>query len=250
MPGENEELLTTDAAEGADATADAAAGAAEAQKTEAAEAKTLAAEVKALKAQVAEKDDAVRYWHGEAKKGAKAEPKADEPDEDEKIDLLDVIGTKGTKGLTAVLRKAGFVSAAEVDQKVEQRTAQVVRESKLVQEFPELSDDKSEFFKATAVEFGKLQRDGMPKAIAMEQAARNVRLAEYEAGTATPAAKTKDPEAERQRRIKAQGGDRGTRRSGTEDSDALSDDQKTILAGMRVSEKDFREQTQAMKARR
>jgi hypothetical protein len=214
---------------------DAAAAAAEAAKNQP-DAKALQKEIETLRSQVSEKDEAVRYWHGEAKKGA--QPKAETPAEDEdKTDLLDLIGTKGAKGLTEFLSKKGFVSGAEVDQRVQQRASEMLRESKLVEEYPDLSDRETPFFKATAVEYNKLVKAGVPKALATEQAARNARLAELEAGAGGGGSDKPKPnaEAERQRRIKAQAGDKGRRGSTREDDpDTVTELEKEVCEAMGV----------------
>jgi hypothetical protein len=223
---------------GAASGAEGEAAAAAAAKEDAPDAKALAAEVERLRGQVAEKEEAVRFWHGEAKKTApKSAATPETPDEDEdKTDLLDLIATKGAKGLTGFLAKKGFVSGDEVDRRVNERATQMVRESKLIEEFPELSDQKSEFFKSTAVEYRELVNQGVPKQVAMGLAAKNVRLAALEAGEGdTKKTPKPDAEAERVRRIKAQGGDKGRKGADREESDELTPMQREIADAMGVS---------------
>lgn len=196
----------------------------------------------------------MQYWHGEVvkAKGATRLPSETEPDPEDDPDLLELVAGKGGLGkLTKVLEKKGFVSGAEVDRRVDQRAAQMVREGKLIDQYPDLADKESDFFKQTAVEYGKLTSAGMPKGLAMEQAAKNVRLAEFEAnGGAAPLPKAADAEAERQRRIRAQGGDKGRRTQQTETVDTVSDDDKTVAAAMGISEKDFLESRKSLGVRR
>lgn len=213
----------------------AAAAAAEAAKNQP-DAKALQAEVEKLRTQVSEKDEAVRYWHGQAKQGAA--PKVEAPaEEEDKTDLLDLIATKGAKGLKDFMAKSGFVSAADVDARVNERAGQMLRESKLVEEFPDLSDKETPFFKATAKEYNALVKLGVPKGVAMEQAAKNARLAELEAGAGGGGSDKPKPnaEAERQRRIKAQAGDKGRRGSTREDDpDTVTELEKEVCEAMGV----------------
>jgi hypothetical protein len=198
----------------------------------------LAAEVARLTAENKEKDEAARYWHGLVKAGTK-EPAKEKPAEaEDDTDLLDLITTKGPKGLKDWIGKQGYVSKDEVDAKVESRAQQVVREAELVGEFPDLRDDKSEFFKETAVEYGNLVKQGVPSGVAMGLAARLVDgRTTAAAGSAAPTKEEK--EAARVARIKAQGGDKTRRGAATEGDEALTSEQETVLAGMGLSKADF-----------
>ena len=203
--------------------------------------KALAAEIAALKTQVAEKDEAVRFWHGKAKEGAAAPaPKGAAADETDETDLLDLIGTKGAKGLDDLLAKRGYVKSVDVDAKVNERATQMTREAALVSEYPDLADDSTPFFKDTAKEYGELLKQGMPKALAMQTAAERTELARLRGGgEKTP--KGDAAEAERVRRIKAQSGDKTRRPAGGEEpGDELTSDQRTAAAAMGVSEADFK----------
>ena len=70
---------------------------------------------------------------------------------------------KGPKAITALIKKEGFVNAAEVAEiarKVARRTVDVERtkittDNRLMTKFPELADNTSELFKATAEEYRK-----------------------------------------------------------------------------------------------
>ncbi len=184
----------------------------------------------------------MRYWHGQAKAAPKAEAAETPAESGEEPDLLDMIGNKGGgKKLAAYLAKQGFVSGADVDKRVDERAAQMVRESKLVEQFPDLSDNSSAFFKDTAKEYGRLIKDGMPKPLAMEQAARNVRLTQLESGDdAVAVPKKKQEEAERLRRVKAQGGDKGQRSAPNTENEDLTAEQKQICAAMGISEENYK----------
>jgi hypothetical protein len=244
-----EEQLVQDPAlvEGAD-DPEAAAAAAAADKGP--DVKALAAENAALKQQVQEKDEAVRFWHGEAKKTAAPAKGAPAAETEDDTDLLDLIGTKGAKGLDEHLAKRGYVKSSEVDKRVEERAGQFTREARLVEEFPDLADDTSEFFKDTAKEYGRLQQQGVPKGLAMEQAANNVELRRLREG-GEPKPKAADPEAERQRRIKAQAGDKGRRAAAaSETTDVLSAEDRQVMAGMKLTEKEFLDARKALKAGR
>lgn len=218
--------------------------AAAAETARAAQLQTLNEEIARLKTSVGEKDEAVRYWHGQVKgaKPAAAAAATVDADEDDP-DMLDLIGTKGgAKKLTEFLARKGFVSKKEVEEQVNARADTLVRESRTVERFPELRDTESDFFKATVTEYGSLLKQGIPQGVAMEQAARNVRLVELEAGgEGAPVKKGKPEDAietERLRRVKVQSGDKGRRAAAASEEDTVDADTAAIWKAMGVSEKD------------
>jgi hypothetical protein len=211
-------------------------------------------EVAALKAQVADltgkaaqADEFKRtaeFWHGKATAAAPAPaPKTGDAAEDEdEQDLLEIITSKGAKGLDQLLKKRGFVSAAEVSTMVNSKASQIHAEGELVKQFPELGDANSEFFKATAQAYGVLKQEGVPEARAMVLAAKQTALDFITAGKMkTPgqvAEETKaTKEAARLARIAAQAGDRDNRRTAGEDDEAdteLNDAQRRVALSMLV----------------
>ena len=171
----------------------------------------LQAQIDALKAEAAasaarakEQEDSARYWHEEAKKKpAAAEVKAPSAEEDTE-DPIELLSKGGSAALDKLLEKRGFVKADAVNSTVEARAQQLVIEANLAKQFPEITDQKSEFFQQTSTEYAALVKQGVPHIVAMQQAPKNVRLAQIEAGTyKTPAEK-----ADREARAAAAGGDK------------------------------------------
>ena len=199
----------------------------------AAEVAALKAELETSKAQAAEQERTARFWYDKAKEGTET-PAPAAAAEDPEPDVLDLITSKGAKGLAAMLKKQGFVSAAEVDAKVNEKAAQITSEAQLLKEYPELGDPKSEFFQATAGFYGELKKEGVPERTAMKLAAQQARLAGIESGKIqTPAQKTAADAAkraeERAARAAAGAGDRGRRGATEEDDDTPTDDERRAI---------------------
>jgi hypothetical protein len=192
-------------------------------------------EIDDLRAQLSESQRGMQYWYEKVSGGGEPAPAKPAADADADVDVLDLITTKGLKGLDEVLAKRGFARQTDVDAKVEARAQQLVKETQLVGQYPELKDPKSEFFKSTAAHYGQLKKQGVGEALAMEIAAQRTRLELLESGKAeTPAQRKKkdddQKEADRRARIAAQAGDRGNRApEGSEDDDTVTpDEQKSI----------------------
>jgi hypothetical protein len=195
------------------------------------------AELEAAKATAAEHQNTAKYWYDKSLAAKPAAPAAAAAVEE--IDLLDLITSRGEKGLKEYLKKQGFVSADEVDAKVNDKASQLTGEAQLVKEYPDLADQKSEFFKATAGFYGELKKEGVPERVAMRMAAKEAKLAGIESGTIkTPAQKTADDKATREEERRARGaagaGDHGGRTSADEDDDTASPDE--LLAIKRLAE--------------
>ena len=185
------------------------------------------------KQRATEQETNARYWHEEAKKKDKAAPAAADStpaaDPADDIDPIEALSKGGTAALDAILAKRGFVKGDAVNARVEERAQQLVIEAQLAKQFPEINDQNSPFFKDTATEYGKLVAQGVPHMVAMQQAPKNVRLQQIEAGTyETPKAK-----AEREERAAAASGDK-TRKAAPkdEDSEELTPFQQTIIEQM------------------
>lgn len=207
------------------------------------DAKALQQEIERLKAESSEKDNAIRYWHEQAKGAAKSADKAAESAGDEE-DLLDVVAKKGSAGLKEVLKKQGFVEASEVEQRIEQRARIIATENELAAKYPELKDSKSDFFKVTAGHYADLIRDGVPQHAAMKQAAKLAALDGYESGKRIPDAEKQEREA----RARAQAG-APTRKSGeqqtAEENDDLDDVQKTICERFGIDPEKYKARAKA-----
>jgi hypothetical protein len=205
---------------------------------------TLTAERDALKAAAAEHENTLRFWYEKAQKAATPEKVAAAPAVEE-TDLLDLITSKGEKGLKDYLKKQGFVSADEVDSKVNDKAVQITSEAQLLKDYPDLGDSKSEFFRSTAQFYGELKKDGVPERAAMKLAAQQAELAGIRTGKIkTAAQKTEDEKAtraaDRAARAAAGAGDHGGRTAAEESDDELTPEQRGIaikmLAGDGVTE--------------
>lgn len=189
-------------------------------------------------AQIAEKDNTARYWHEEAKKktpAAKADTPIETPDDE---DPIEVLSKEGMKGFDRLAAKRGLVSEATVESKIEHRARQLTDEAALVKEFPEMLDEKSAFFKATATHYNALVAAGVPKNVATRQAANNAYIDGVKAGTIV----SKSDAEEREARAAAAGGDksRGNAPAVDPKDEELDAFQKNICEQMGVSEKDYK----------
>jgi hypothetical protein len=194
-----------------------------------------------LKEQVAEGQRTAEFWANKAKaNGAPAPAAATE----EEPDVLEAITTGGAKGFDALAKKRGFIQRDEVESLINQRAASLTEEQQLIQEYPDLKKKDSEFFKATAVAYGKLVKDGVPQSVAMGTAARQVELDFIKTGKVKlpggePTAAEK--ETTRLARIAAQSGDGGRRGAAppSEEDDTLTPQQKHMIQQMGISEEAY-----------
>ena len=199
----------------------------------------LQKQIETLQSQVAENQRAAEFWHGKANE--KPAPPA-KPSEPEDIDLLDLITTKGPKGLDEYLASRGYVSKDQAQGMIESKAKELLSEQELMKQYPDLAPDKrdSEFFKATANEYGRLIKEGVPVHLAMNQAAANTELALLKAGRMKTTQHQADEkkaqrEADRLARIAAQGSDRNARAPEAEEGDEeITPTEDRIIDGMLV----------------
>jgi hypothetical protein len=194
-------------------------------------------------AKAKEHEDSARFWHSKARGSAEApEAKtAAKADEEDNTDLLEV-AAKGPKAMKEWLAKQGFVSKAEVDNLVTSKASQMTREARLVEQFPELKDQKSEFFKDTATEYGALKSQGVPEHIAMELAAERVSIRRGGTDDGEGRTKKETDDADRKARVKAQAGE-GTKRqmrTAEEGGDELDETQKMIADKFGISHEAYK----------
>lgn len=198
----------------------------------------LQAEIATLKEQVAEGQRSAQYWADKAKASTPAKAAVAEPEDD--TDVLEAITTGGAKGFDALAKKRGFIQRDEVETLINNRAASLTKEQELIGRFPDLKNQKSDFFKSTAANYGDLVKSGVPAAKAMELAAEQSELAFIRDGKIKlPGAEpTKaEKEASRLARIAAQGG--GERRgpaAAEEDDGELDANQKRIASAMGITE--------------
>lgn len=204
-----------------------------------------AEDVAAIKARLAELENqngeltrTAQFWADKAKGGAPA-PKA-KPDvvDDDNVDVLDVLTTKGVKGLDELMAKRGYVRKDYVDQTVDGKANQITSEAQLLKDYPDLSNKKSEFFQATAMEYGSLVKSGVPEAVAMQMAAERTDLRFLREGkTKTPQQEETEKKAAKEQarleRIKAQSGTRGGQPTADDEADdELTPEQKRTAIAM------------------
>jgi flagellin-like hook-associated protein FlgL len=205
------------------------------------DAAALQKEIENLKGQVAEHQRTTQFWYEKAAAAVPKAPKSEsksEPEDD--VDILDVITTKGSKGLDDLLAKRGYVRGADVDQKVNAKAAELVREQELIKRYPDLAADKrdSDFFRATAAEYQRLTKDGVPGHMAMELAASSTELAMLKSGKLkTPDQEKAERDAKREKdrlaRIAAQSSDKAPRAAEPEEGDEdVTPQEEQIIRGM------------------
>lgn len=218
-----------------------------------------------------------KFWADRARGGKE---QAQHQEEEERVDVSDLVPqkvtgdkdvdqsifqdpdkwlaavAKGPAAIQALIRKEGFVTgaeAAEIAEKVARRTVSIERgkittDNKLMTQFPDLGDPKSELFKAAAEEYKEL--------IAFDPSAEKnpatlfaaARAAKAKLAAQAPKRKAADEddeeygydrvETERRRRVDAQDGSRGGRRS-EEPDDSLGPQAKAIAKMMGISEEEF-----------
>ena len=145
-------------------------------QTPAPELATLQQQINDLKEQVAESNRTAQFWAEKAKSSAPAPAAPAAAEEEDETDVLEAITTGGVKGFDTLAAKRGYVKRDEVETLINQRATVLTREQELLQEYPDLKKKDSEFFKATAVNYGTLVRSGTPAPVAMELAAKQTEL--------------------------------------------------------------------------
>jgi hypothetical protein len=204
----------------------------------------LQAKVDALTSQVAEGQRTAEFWYQKATAApAAAAPAPAATAEEPEVDVLE-LATRGGKAFEAYLegwaKKQGWVKGAQMTEAISQKAAELAAQGKMIAEYPELKNEKSEFFQATAVEYGRLKKLGVSEVLAMEMAAQSTELAFLRAGkTKTPAQLKAEGvsarEQERRDRAAAGGGDTGHRRQeASEESEELTPEQRQIAVALLV----------------
>lgn len=252
---------STSELEGAPAGAEAPAGAAPTKEAPAAkEDKQAAKDAAALQARIRELEQESRFWAEKAKANPTQEtkPKADDgPDELEQLlanagvdegtaaELLDELGEKGVQALQkrgvvtmdqlkqilgAAMRKMETKASAIAESRVDGAKTQLSAEAKLLKDFPDLADEKSDFAKETAKHFAEMVAEDPSlknSYVALRAAAR---LASQKQA---PSGKDGDsPLTSRMQRIASQSPARGGRPVNEFDDDdvEITPEARTILA--------------------
>lgn len=205
------------------------------------DAAALQAEISALRAQVEEKQQSAEYWKKKADATPAPAKKEPVPDESDDIDVLDAIASKGSKGFDEIASKRGFIRKDEVEKLIDAKASLINREQQLLKQYPDLSKKDSEFFKATAIHYGELRKDGVSEAVATQLAAEKTELQFIREGKMkTPSQQVEEEREARRARAMASGADYGRTPIGDQDEDApLTAEQKHIAQRMGVSEEDY-----------
>lgn len=226
-----------------------------------------------------ERDEAAKYWAGVARSGGGRPPQeqveepADDLDANEFLDENAADGLEGdtpdklvddfaAKGVSA-LKARGFITAADAQKLAVEVAAKVTREligrerqkitsdTRIMSEFPELKDQSSELFKATARIY--------QAAVAMDPNAKRTPAALFLAAQAAkaglkPAQPRRDgddeyqPEGESERRRRAASQDGRPRGRGPVDEhdDMLGDEARSVIKAFGISEDEFKASQKAM----
>jgi hypothetical protein len=253
------------------------------------------AEVDALRRERDEARESERFWANRARgpeepaaaAGADAEPDIETDDlvpevtgvagVDEEIfndpDKWSDAVSKGPQAIHAFVRKAGYVTAqeaADIAARVAQRTVQVASgrmasDHKIVGEFPDLLNDKSEFFKQTASEVKAIvaldpNAARSPSTLyaaartvqARLNAARSARRSEAsssEGDDYEPQARFED-ERDRRARAAAQDTTRSRGRGEVDEESLMGPEARTIMRALGISEDEFRNSARDMRGER
>lgn len=197
-----------------------------------------------------------------AKTTPKASPRAETPEPDplDELDLLTLlteekdparikqIFAKTVKAqIAAELKRGNFISREEAEKYTAQIIEGATATNRLVQEFPQLADPKSEFFQETQKQIGIMSDDpaykGVPETTLFRMAALQAEVGLSRAGKLSKA----ESEEDRIARILAQKGLGGGRGVATEDDGGLTAEERRTIAGYKaagfdIDEKSYREE--------
>lgn len=204
---------------------------------------TLTNKVAEAERTAAEHQRTAEFWFNKSKEQPAAAAKADAEEPD--VDVLD-LATKGGKAFTAWLNKwaadNGFVKGEAMTEAINTKASELAAQGKLIAQYPELKNENSDFFKATALEYGRLKKAGVSEVVAMEMAAERTELSFLREGKLKTPAQLKDEEKvrkeqERRDRAAAGAGDHGSRRSESAEEDTeLTPEQERIAVSMLAGE--------------
>jgi len=181
--------------------------------------------------------------------GSRRDEPPPEPEPD--IDLVEAISSGDKKQAQKAIKQLGFYDAEDVERMVEQRVngarGAATRDAELVAAYPDLSDEGSELYAATARHYKALSEDGISGPRLLELAANSaaaemgVRRVTHRGGRTETRRGGDDfddeTQAERDRRVAAQSGPRGDhRRASITGDDELSPMQRKFARIFGVSE--------------
>ncbi len=134
----------------------------------------------ALNSKIEELKFTNEYWRGRAESGAEPDetetesPAADASDAEVDTFIKD-LNEKGPDAIRKVMRREGFLSAADVKKMIRSEGGQLLKNQELLHIHPGLSDNTSTIFKETARQLKTLHHTGMSEG---EMTAHAVNLAE------------------------------------------------------------------------
>jgi hypothetical protein len=231
------------------------------------------AQVESLQRERDESRESERYWADRARSGSSggtAEP-AGEPEDDDASEFIDTDAADGIDGDTpeklvdefaakgvAALKSRGFITARDAQklaadvaikvarQMIGQQVTRSTSDAQIMAAFPELKDQTSELFKATA----KIYQE----AVAMDPTAKKTPAALFLAAKAAKAALKPAPkprtddedddqperESERRRRSDSQDGRPRGRGAVEEHDDMLGEEARSVIKAMGITEEEFK----------
>jgi hypothetical protein len=232
-------------------------------------------------------NETAQFWMNEARRTAAPggrKEKEEEPDVKISVDLVEAVSSGNAADIRKAMKEMGFVSQKEMDAAINQARSEVTtqsgRDAQLYNDYPDLADDKSEMFKATARIYNELAADDPMLAKSGSLAKIAAALADKELGRKNgdrdrdrdddrprrrATSRRADPdleiddedredpderedredrEKERVARVGRQSGDRGRRATGRgeRDNDTLDATQKTIVAKLKAAGADISEE--------
>ncbi len=213
----------------------------------------LQRELEAKDARINELSESERFWAERAKGGKPAadgeEPEAPEVEEDpdkfaedlaaDGVKALHKRGILGEKQIRELIRTEGAKVAGEI---LARREQVLTREGELLNKYPDLRDEHSEFFKETA----KVLREEFGDAPEFQRTPKALKIAADLVAARRP--RRSDADDDLSLRLRSQSG-RSAPRS-MDDDDGLGSQEREIIRMMGrygVTEKGFKEQQQAIR---
>jgi hypothetical protein len=146
------------------------------------------AELEALRSEMRELREDATYWRQEAQRGRQQpaeEPEEEDEEEDTEIDieadLVEMVTSGDKKGFSKAIRevakKSGFISGKEAQKMIRQTASELAERQRLIEEYPDMQNPKSEFFKVADAHYKRLSARFGDKGIgAIQEAARMAAL--------------------------------------------------------------------------
>lgn len=206
--------------------------------------KELRRELNELRKSQEEMARTAEYWRGKAEgkgagsaKSGSAAASDDEDDDAVKLDedLVDAISSNDAKRISKALKSMGFVRAKDVERTIQATRGAMTREAALLREYPDLGDEKSELYEATARHYRDLIADDPALSKSPSTLRMAAKLAKAELGGQASG------EEDRAARVARQsGGGSGTRSraagaAGGNGSGGLNEAQRRIISSLRAA---------------